>query len=96
MRTFVAIGSGAIVWAVHFAVIYGITALACARGQARIVPWVIAIATIAGVAAAAVIALRARPRRTEFASWLTAAVAAMAAVAMIWEALAGIVARTCE
>ena len=45
--TMLRMSSGAIVWAAHFAVIYGVTALACARGNARIVPWVIGLATLA-------------------------------------------------
>jgi hypothetical protein len=95
MTHLLAIGSGAIVWAAHFAVIYGLTALACARGNAGAVPWVITIATLAGVAAAAVIALQARRHGGDFVPWLATAVAAIAAIAMIWEALAGMLARSC-
>ena len=38
--------AGIIVWAVHFAAIYGYAALACARGFAVPVPAVVGIATI--------------------------------------------------
>ena len=32
---------GVMVWAAHFAVVYGFTALACARGFASAAPWVV-------------------------------------------------------
>jgi hypothetical protein len=43
---------GPALWALHFAALYGFTALACARGFAGAVPWVIAAATLAIAAAA--------------------------------------------
>ena len=87
--------SGGIVWAVHFAVIYGATALACARGNARLVPWVIGLATLLGVAFTAAIIVRSYPRRDAFAHWMAAAVAGIAMLAMVWEAIAAFVARSC-
>ena len=95
MSPMLRIGAGAVVWAAHFTLLYGATALACARGQGPLAPWVIAIATVAGVATAATIVARAYPRRSDFAQWMTAAVAATAIVAMLWEALAGVVSRSC-
>jgi hypothetical protein len=89
------IGAGAIVWAAHFAVLYGATALACARDLPRVAPWVVGSATAAGVAVAVVIAVRSYRRRNDFAHWMTAAVAAVAILAMLWEALAGLVSRSC-
>jgi hypothetical protein len=95
MSEMLRIGAGALVWAAHFAVLYGVTALACARDHPRLAPWVIAIATAAGVAMAAVIAVRSYRRRNEFAHWMAAGVAAVAILAMVWEALAGFVSRSC-
>ena len=95
MSSVLRIGAGALVWAAHFIVLYGATALACARGHGRVAPWVIAIATAAGVAMAATIVAKAYPRRSDFVQWMTAAVAAAAIVAMLWEAVAGIVSRSC-
>jgi hypothetical protein len=89
------IASGAVVWAAHFTILYGITALACARAAAGVAPWGIALATAVGVAVASAIALRAYPRRDEFVHWITAAVAAIAVVAMLWEGVAGLVSRSC-
>ena len=89
------IGAGAVVWATHFAVLYGLTALACARGQPGLAPWIIALSTLAGIAIAATIVARSYPRRAAFAHWMAAAVGAVAIVAMAWEAVAGIVSRSC-
>jgi hypothetical protein len=80
------ISSGAIVWALHFAAIYGITALACARGVPATVPWVIGIATALAVAVAAACVVLGM-RAAGFAGWLTAAVAGLALIAIVWEAV---------
>ncbi len=95
MMTMLRMGAGAIVWAAHFAALYGATTLACARGEARAVPWIVALTTLAGVAFAAAIVVRSYPRRDDFTHWIAAAVAAMATIAMLWEAVAGLVTRTC-
>jgi hypothetical protein len=88
------ISSGAIVWALHFAAIYGITALACARGLPAAVPWTIGIATALAVAAAAAcVALGLRA--AGFAGWLTAAVAGLALMAIVWEAVPVFVVPAC-
>ena len=89
------IASGAIVWAVHFALLYGLTALACARGQPRMITWVIVIATLVAVGVAVAIVFRSYAHREQFTPWMTGAVAAIAAVAMVWEAVAGMVAGRC-
>ena len=95
MNEMLRIGSGAIVWAAHFAVLYGVTALACARDHAALTPWIIGLATAAGVGVAAVIAARSYRRRDEFAHWMAATVAVVAILAMVWEAIAGLVSRSC-
>ena len=91
MSTLLRMSAGAIVWATHFAAIYGATAFACARGNVRAVPWIVVLATLAGVGFAATIMLRSYPRRDDFVHWMTAAIAAMAAIAMLLEAMAGLV-----
>ena len=95
MSELLRMGAGAIVWAAHFAVLYGVTALACARGQPSLAPWIITLATVAGVAVAGVIGARSYRRRHDFAHWMTATVAAVAVLAMVWEAVAGLVSRSC-
>ena len=95
MSEMLRISAGAIVWAVHFAVVYGVTALACAREQPRLAPWIVTLATVAGAAIASAIVVRSYRRRDDFARWLTAAVAATAVVAMLWEALASLLAGSC-
>ena len=95
MQQLLRISAGAIVWAAHFAALYGATALSCARGDARAVPWIVALSTLLGIALVSAIILRSYPRRDDFAHWLTAAVAAIAGFAMAWEALAGFVAKAC-
>lgn len=76
--------SGAIVWALHFSVLYGFAALACARGLAGAVPWVSLAATLAALGAIAVIAVRNLPRRGEFTAWLALSVAGLALVAVLY------------
>jgi len=95
MATLLHMAAGALVWATHFAAIYGGTALACARGATHVIPWIIALSTLAGVAFAAAIIVRSYPRRDDFAHWMAAAVAGIATIGMLWEAIAGLVVRTC-
>jgi hypothetical protein len=87
--------AGVIIWAVHFAVIYGFTGLACARrfgasGETwlMLLPWVIGASTAAGVlAAAAFIVPATRASREQFIEWVSGWVAAFAVLAMILEAI---------
>jgi hypothetical protein len=87
------ISSGVIVWALHFAAIYGFTALACARGIGAAAPWVVGAATV--VAAALAAALILRNLSSEFTQWMTAAVAAAALLAILWEGLSAFLAAPC-
>lgn len=87
--------AGALVWAAHFTVIYGATAVACARGDPRVVPWIVALSTLVGVALTVAVIVRSYPRREDFSHWMAAAVAALATIAMLWEALASLIVRTC-
>lgn len=82
------IHAGVIVWAMHFAAIYGFTALACARGlAATAVTWTVAIASTVAAAACIGIALAGLRAARRFESWLSAALAGMALVAIAWETL---------
>lgn len=94
MAALLRMSSGAIVWAMHFAAIYGITALACARGLPAVVPWAIGTATVLAFAAAvAITALGARA--AGFTGWMTAAISGLALIAMAWEAIPVFVVPAC-
>jgi hypothetical protein len=93
MRRMLLMPAGALVWAVHFAAIYGFTALACARGFGHAVPWVLGFAG-AAAAAALVIVMRAADT-DEFAGWTAAAIAAAALLAVAWESAAGLLVPAC-
>lgn len=85
--------SGVIVWALHFAAVYGFTALACARGFGAAAPWAVGVAT--ALAAALAIALIARNLDGEFTRWMTAAIAATALLAILWEGLPALMVTPC-
>jgi hypothetical protein len=86
VATTLRISAGVIVWILHFAFVYGVTALACARGLPAVVPWVIGGAT--AVAGTACLALIAREwRRPGFEAWLTIGLDATALLAILWETL---------
>ncbi|MGQ0544621.1 MAG: hypothetical protein ACT4P3_04710 [Betaproteobacteria bacterium] len=87
------ISLGVAVWALHFALVYGFTALACARGFGAAAPWVVGAATL--VAAAAAIAIILAYLSREFIGWMTASVAALALVAIAWEGLAALFVQPC-
>lgn len=80
--------SGAMVWAVHFAALYGFTTLACARGFPAAIPWVAGAATLAALATVSVIIAGSFPGRARFVSWMTAAIAGVALIAIAFESLA--------
>jgi hypothetical protein len=91
------LSAGIIVWAMHFAIIYGFTGLACARRYTEsgdtwiaLVPWVIGIATAAALAAALVLltpVIRS-PRKAPFVEWVSGWIAAFAMIAIVLEAAA--------
>jgi hypothetical protein len=79
--------SGVMVWALHFAAVYGITGLACARGWHSLVMPSIAVATaIAAIASLSIIAASLR-RRTQFEYWMSASIAGLGLVAIVWETI---------
>lgn len=77
------------IWAAHFAAIYGLTALACARQMAALVPWVVGVASalaIAGLLALAIPAGLRTLRGSRLADSLAAGLGGLALVAVVWEA----------
>ena len=97
--------SGVIVWAAHFAVIYGYTGLACARrfhdaGAVWVaaVPWVIGVATaVALVLMVLLIAPAVRASRTnDFVEWMTAATAGLALIGVLYEAVPVFILPVCD
>jgi hypothetical protein len=81
------ISSGPLVWALHFAVVYGGTALACARGVRDAVAWNVGVATAVAAMLLVAIIVREWRRRARFEGWISAAIAAFALLAVGWEAL---------
>ncbi len=81
------LASGVVVWAAHFLVIYGFSALACARGFASAIQPVIAVAGVVAVALLAAIIARGWISRARFEHWLSAAIALLALVAVVYETL---------
>ena len=75
--------SGIVVWALHFALIYGYTGLACARGFGSSAPWVVAAATL--LAAVTLIAIILTHLSSEFTRWMTAMLAGAALIGILWE-----------
>jgi hypothetical protein len=92
---FIRMSSGAIVWGAHFGAIYGITALACARGLAGVVPWAIGIATIVAVAVLLLLIWSSFKDLGAFANWLGAAIGGLALLAIVWEAVAVLLVPAC-
>jgi len=95
MRRALWIASGAIVWALHFTAVYGFTALGCARGFPRVVPWAVGAATLAAAALAIAIIAIAYSKRDNFVHWIAAGVAAFALLAIVWGALPVLVMPAC-
>ena len=87
------ISSGVLVWALHFALVYGFTALACARGFAAAAPWAVGAATLA--ATLATLAIIVTHLSGDFIRWLTAGVAAFALLAILWEGIPALLVAPC-
>lgn len=88
--------AGVVIWALHFAAIYGFTAVACARRLPGPVPLAVALATVVGAAACALIVISELRNRQGFESWMTLGLAAIALLAIVWEALPALVVTPCE
>ena len=88
------IPSGVLVWAAHFAALYGFTAFACARGSPEALPWLTGAATLAALAALAAIAFIHRGGRG-FHAWMTLAVAGLSLVAVVFQTVPLFIVRPC-
>jgi hypothetical protein len=104
VATTLSIGAGIVVWALHLLALYGVTALACARGldDVRwlgfgIVPWTVVLATLIGVGVVAWIGTSAwrTHSRERLAPWLSATLCAVAAFAMLLEAIPVAIVSVC-
>ena len=95
-KTVLMIAAGAVLWAVHFAVIYGGSALACARNLAALIPGIVVIATVAGVALAIVVIVRSFSQRERFEHWLAIGVAAFAITGMLFAAIPVLLVPACR
>jgi uncharacterized membrane protein YhaH (DUF805 family) len=95
--------AGLLIWAAHFLLVYGATALLCARGAgAAVALLTIAVATVVALAALLAVLAVAHRRKQGLDSTgrhLLAALATFGAVialvAVIWEALAGAFLPSC-
>jgi len=90
------ISSGIVVWALHFGALYGLTALACARGHGEAVPWIVAFASAIAAVVAAGILVKGYRGRSAFIEWMTMSVAALALLGIAYEATAGLLSPLCE
>jgi formate-dependent nitrite reductase membrane component NrfD len=89
------ISAGIIVWALHFAALYGLTALACARGwDAAVLPALWLATAVAAIAALAIVVAGWR-RREAFEHWLSATIGAFGLLAIAYEALTILVVPAC-
>ena len=87
--------SGVLVWALHFAALYGFTALACARGFGGAVPWFGGFAALVALAAMLVIVARNLPRRAEFEGWMSVSIAGLAFVGVAYGTVSAYLVRSC-
>jgi hypothetical protein len=100
--------AGAVIWAVHLTIVYGLTSVACSRGLGTdAVPLAVAVATgVAALAAAVVMVRSLRPIGpgapdgdqapvADFIRWVTAAIAGLALVAMILEGITAALVPPC-
>jgi hypothetical protein len=88
--------SGVIVWALHFAVIYGATGIACARGAPQAASLAVAAATAVAVPLLLLIIVRGWRARQRFESWLAAALGGFALLGVVWETLPALLVEACS
>jgi hypothetical protein len=88
------IAHGPFLWALHFTMVYGFTALACARGFAAAVPSAVAAATLILGTLTVIVILRGT-KGAGFIDWLAAALAGFALLAIVWEAIPAFVVPAC-
>lgn len=90
------ISAGVVVWALHFALLYGVTSVACSRGAAAAAGPVIAVATAVAVALLLPIIVLAWRRRAEFEAGLGAALGGFALIGVLWNALPLLFVPACQ
>jgi hypothetical protein len=88
---------GLLVWAAHFAALYGATGLACARGFPESLPWTIGGVTFAALVANGALALSSLRAATagDILDWLAVSGAAVSTLAVIWQAFPILVIPIC-
>lgn len=86
------LSAGPLLWLLHFTVLYGFNAIACARGFQGAVPWAVAIATVVVGAGAALVVFQSRK---QFIDWLAAGLGALALLAILWQALPVLMVSPC-
>ncbi len=96
MGNLVRMFSAAIVWGMHFMVLYAFTAFACARDVKQALPYVLGSATLAALGVLAVIIARAYPQRAQFVAGMTIAMGALAVVAIVFSSLAFTMVPACR
>lgn len=89
------IPAGIVIWGLHFAVIYGFTALACARGHPTAVPWLVVVSSAIAVTLVGAVMVKGFRRRSAFIEWMSASVAAFALIAILYEMLAALLSPSC-
>jgi hypothetical protein len=80
-----------LIWAAHFTLIYGFTALACARDMTASIPWVVGAASVAAIAALLALCIPAgirSLRASRLADGVALGLGGLATLAVIWEASA--------
>ena len=85
MKRVLWMASAVLLWAAHFAVIYGFTGLACARALDRAVPWVVGLATIAAAGGLVAIFVRGVRHAMGFEDAVAAGLAGFALLAVVFE-----------
>jgi hypothetical protein len=89
------LSAGVIIWALHFAAVYGFTALACARGWNGVVlPFIVTAGLVAASAVIGVIVAGVR-RHTGFEGWMSAAIGGLALVAIVYETIPVLIVPPC-
>ena len=84
-----------LVWALHFTALYGVTAVACARGVSALIPGAIVIATVVAMAAMLAIVKLAHRARDHFIRWISRSLAGLGVLAIVFEAVTVLLVPAC-
>ncbi|WP_203075363.1 hypothetical protein [Falsiroseomonas ponticola] len=77
---------GIVIWSVHFLLVYGGQAVACAADRPGLVTPLVIGASLVALALLLVVALAARRHRHGFMGTMAIGIAALSALAVVWEA----------